>query len=353
MITIFLFFVLSLLLTAVSDKKNLSKVFCLIVLGISTISFFYVPTDSADLYRHYENIEFYGEMGLNWVIENRLSLNPLTHLSFYVFSLLEEPRLYPTFCTLITYGFSFLLLYRASKFYSLNRSVIVLLTVFLLFNWNYLLVVSNCRIFMLYALVAYFFYLEFIENRLHKSALIVYISSVLFHYGILLVVIPRFILYFYKPANKMIYVWAILIIMFFAYFGTSTYQTIFWDSLSDKIEGYKHYETFGKWQFLNSLILVLLCCFYVFRKRVYLINIKRLYILFWLIILPIFFQISNFQVIYRESNLVVSLAIVFFSHILSKNNDHLMRNVIGLQSIFTITYSFLYVYPYMDFSFVI
>lgn len=336
-----------------SDKKNLSKVFCLIVLGISTISYFYVPTESADLFRHFETINMYREAGVDWVIENRLGLNPLTHLLFYVFSLFGEPRIYPVFCTLVTYGFCFLILYRASKFYSLKRSVIALLAVFLLFNWNYLHVVSNCRIFILYAIVAFFFYMEFIENRLHKSAIVVYVASVFYHYAILLVVVPRFMLYFYKPANKTIYLWAILFILFFAYFGASNYQTIFFESVSDKVEGYKHYETFGKWQFLNSLISVLLCCFYAIKKKNYLVNIKRYCILFWLIVIPIFLQISNFEVIYRESNLIVTLSIVLFSQILHRNDDNLMRNVIVLQSIFTITYSFLYVYPYMDFSFVI
>lgn len=353
MIVLFLFYVLSVLFTIVSNHRNLSKVFFLIVVCISTISFFYAPTESADLYRHFANIEFYGDMGLDWVLENRINLNPLTHLLFYVFSFIGEPRLFTSFCTFITYGFSFLLLYRVSNFYSLNKSTIVLLTIFLLFNWNYLLVASNCRIFMLYAIIAYFFYMEFVEDRFHKSALVVYFASILFHYGILLVVIPRFLLYLYKPTNKIVYLWAILIVIFFAYKGVSSYEAIFLDSVSDRVESYNDYKVFGKWQFFNSLIVVLLSSFYVIRKKSYLIDIKRFSLLFWFIEALIFLQISNFQVIYRESNLIVSLSIVFFSRILSSNNDHVMRQIIGMQSIISIVYSFVYVYSYMDFIFII
>ena len=352
MIILLLFFVLSFLLISVCDKKNYSKVFSLIVAGISAISFFYSPSESADLYRHFELIQLYRETGIEFVIENRMGLNPLTHLLFYVFSLSSESRLYPVFCTLVTYGFSFLLLYRVSKFYALSRSAISLLTVFLLFNWNYLLVVSNCRIFMLYAIVAYFFYMEFIENRLHKSALIVYVASILFHYGILLVVIPRFLLYFYKPVSKKVYLWAIFFLVLLAYYSSSSNQTMFLNFLSDKVEGYMQYDTFGKWQFLNSLIVVLLSCFFALQKRIYLVDIKRFCLLFWLIVVPIFLQLSNFQVIYRESNLIASLAIVLFSRILSIKNDQLMRHILGLQILFTITYSLMYVYPYMNFSFI-
>lgn len=353
MIVLFFFFVLSLLLTAVSNTRNQSKFFFLIVLCISIISFFYAPTESADLYKHYANIEFYGDMGLDWILENRTNLNPLTHLLLYVFSFVGEPRLFSSFCTFITYGFSLLLLHRASKFFSLNKLEIVLLMMFLLFNWNYLLVASNCRIFMLYAIVAYFFYMEFVEDRSHKTALVVYLASILFHYGILLVVLPRFLLYFYKPTNKIVYLLAVIVIVVLTYTGGSNYEKIFLDSVLDKVEGYKDYKTFGKLQFLNSLIVVLMCCFYAIKKRFYLMDIKRFSLIFWLITILIFLQISNFQIIYRESNLIVSLSVVLFSQVLSKDKDYTMLQIIALQSIISLIYSFIYVYPYIDFIFVI
>lgn len=353
MTVLFLFYLLSLLFTAISNKRNISKVFCLIVLSISTISFFYVPTEAADLYRHFENIEFYGAMGLDWVIENRCNLDPLTNLLLYAFSFVGEPRLFTSFCTFITYSFSFMLLYKASKHYSLSKPVIVLLTMFLLFNWNYLLVASNCRIFMLYAIIAYLFYMEFIEDCLHKTAFFVYSASVLFHYGIILVIIPRLLLFFYRPQNKLIFLLVIVLVIFFIFNGISNYQSILFDSISDKVESYKNYKTYGIWQFLNSLITILLCCFIVLKKRTYLKKIKQFYLLFWLAVIPIFLQISNFQVIYRESNLITSLSVVLFSHIFSNDNDHAMQQIIGVQSFISIIYSFAYVYNRMDFIFII
>lgn len=353
MIWLFLFYILSLFLTAVCNKRNLHRIYLLITVGISMLSFFYVPSESADLYRHWESIKFYGEQGLDWVLENRCNINPLTSLLFYIFSFVGEIRLYASFCTFITYGFSLLLLYRVSVFYSLSKQAIVLLTMFLLFNWNYLLVASNCRIFMLYSIIAFFFYMEFVEKRLHKTAFVVYIASVFFHYGILLVIIPRLFMYLYKPANKLVYLWAIILVAFFAYKGTSNYEAILLESVSDKIEGYKEYNVFGTWQYLNSLACVLLCCFYVFKRRNYLNNIKKYVMLFWLIIAFLFLQITNFQVLYRESNLTASLSIVLFANILWSYKDQRMEQIIMIQSIITFIYSLVYVYPHMDFMFVI
>lgn len=349
---LFAFYIISLLITIVSSKRSLPIAYTFIVLFLSIISFFYVPSETADLYRLFEAIEFYGDMGLEWVLENECNLNPLTSLFLYSFSYIGDLRFFTSFIVFVTYGFSFLLLYRVTKFYSLKKPIIILLTMFLLFNWNYLLVASNCRIFMLYAIIAFLFYMEFIEDKLHKTAFFVYIAALLFHYGILLVLIPRFLLYLYKPTNKKIYLVVLIMFSLLAYKGMS-YLSLFYGALLDRIQGYQDYKVFGVWQFLNSLVCVLVCCFYALYKRVKLYDIKKFCILFWLIIIPIFLQLSNFQVIYRESNFVASLSVVLFSHIFSKSQSSLMQMVIGIQAIASILYSFVYVYSHIDFIFVL
>lgn len=351
MILLFFFFLISLFIISICRKKHLSIAYTFIVISLSVISYFYVPTESADLYRHFETIEFYGEMGLSWVLENECHLNPLTSLLLYLFSYLHDPHLYTSFVVIVTYGFTMLLLYRISKYYSLNKRIITLLYTFLICNWNYLLVASNCRIFMLYAIVAFFFYMEFIEDKMHKTALVIYIAAIFFHYGILLVLIPRFLLYLYKPKNKILYAIIPIVLLYIAYNGVSSYGSIFVDSVSDRVTQYQDYKVFGLWQFLNSFICVLICCFFTFTKRIYLSDLKRFRLLFWLIIIPIVLQLSNFQVIYRESNIVASLSVVLFSHILSKTSAPSMQLVVTMQSILSVVYSFMYVYPHMDFIF--
>ena len=345
------FYIISLFIIILSRKSHLAIAYRFIVISLSVISYFYVPTESADLYRHFESIEFYGEMGLSWVLENECHLNPLSSLLFYLFSILGTPQLFTSFAVLVTYGFTMMLLYRVSKYYSLNKGIITLLSLFLLCNWNYLLVASNCRIFMLYAIIAFFFYIEFIEDRLHKTAFFVYIAAIFYHYGILLVLIPRFILYLYKPKNKILYLIIPVILSYIAYKDISSFGLIFFDAVYDKVKQYQDYRVFGIWQFLNSLVCVIVCCFYALTKRSHLHNIKRYLLLFWLVVIPIFLQMSNFQVIYRESNFVASIAIVLFAHVFSNISDPSMKLIITIQSIVSILYSFMYVYPYMDFIF--
>ena len=145
------FVLLSVLLILRVAEKHIRIVFFLIVSCISMLSFFVEPSDTWDLYRHYETIGLYGDMGLDWVLANRIDDNPLTALYLFVFSYLNDPRFFALCTIFITYGFVFMLLHEVIKDYNLSRKTIAWISLYLLSNWNYLLVVSNCRIFMLYS----------------------------------------------------------------------------------------------------------------------------------------------------------------------------------------------------------
>lgn len=350
--TLLIYFVISLSLIAISNIWNIHKIFIFIVVGIGVLSFFYAPSEDADLYRHYESIEFYGEMGLDWVLKNRCDLNPLSSLLLYVFSFFNDPRFFASFSTIITYGFTFMLLYRVSIFYSLSKNTIFILSAFLLLNWNFLLVVSNCRIFMLYAIIAYFFYMEYIEGRFHKTAFVVYILSIFFHYGILLIVVPRIFMYLYKPTSKMVYFWIFILILLFIYKGNTILQSFWVDLVLKKVEGYEQYTTFGILQYLNSLFCIITCCICIIGGEYPIYPNKKYLILFWINIFMILFQITNYQVVYRESNIIASLSVVPFSQLMyNETNKEMLKIVLIVQSIMTFVYYLCFVYQTIEFNF--
>ena len=354
MIVLFLFYIFSLLLLVISSKRTIPRVFVLIVVGMSVMSFFFVASEASDLYRHYENIVLYGETGLEWVIENRCDINPLTSLLLYGFSFLGEPRFFASFSVLITYGFIFLLLHKLSIIYGLSKKSIFILSAFLLLNWNYLLVVSNCRIFMLYSIIAYFYYMEFYEGKFHKSALVVYIVSVLFHYGILLVLIPRFLLYLYKPADKKIYLYMLLLVFVCVFFGRTMFQSVLIDSVADKIEGYQRYSTFGLLQYINSLFSVVTCCICVFLGEYYVLRNRRYFILFIITIIILIMQLSNYQVVYRESNVIASLSVILLAQgVASGKNCSLIRTILVIQTATTFVYYLFYEYQFIEYNFIV
>lgn len=354
MIELLLFYLFSLLLLASSSRRTIPYVFVLIVIGLSVVSFFYTPLETSDLYRHHENIVLYGEMGFDWVLENRLNINPLSHLLYYVFSFLGEPRLYASFSIFITYGFIFLLLHRLSAFYGLSKKSIFLLSAFLLLNWNYLMVVSNCRIFMLYSIIAYFYYMEFYENKCHKSALIVYIASVFFHYGILLVVIPRFLLYLYRPTNRKVYLYMFLFILLYLFVGRHMLLSILVESVAEKIERYENYSTFGRLQYYNSIFTILTCCLCVVIERLDVPRNRRYYILFFITIFILLLQVSNYQVVYRESNFIASLSVILLAQVITgKKYSGLIRTILSVQTAITFVYYLVYEYQFIGFNFIV
>ena len=352
----FLFLVLfSTILISRTDDSKLKYVFAIIVFALSMLSFFVEPTETWDLFRHYEKIMLYSDTGLDWVIENRLDKNPLTELFLYLFTYVPDHRLF-AFCVIfITYGFTFLLLYEARKDYCISRSNMAWISFFLLSNWNYLLVVSNCRIFMLYAIVAYLFYMELVRDKYHKVAITVYIASCFFHYGIMIVVAGRLALYFrrFLKNDTFIVLLSIIMVTGYSYLFSLLGSSVLTDILEEKIAFYQGYTVFGTWQYLSSLSnIILVFCLVLYVRRSF--RVKDLFNLISIItIVAIFLHVTNYQIIIRETCLASLLAIIPSLDILEKSKSNILAVTFKLEAVIILLYRCWYEYSYLSFDFVI
>lgn len=347
------FILVSELLVLRSSARNLQYVFMLIVVSLASLSFFIETSETWDLYRHHETITMYGELGLDWVLSNRLDQNPLTVLFLYVFSLVNEPRLFQFVAVLVTYGFTLMLLFEVQKEFRISRKSIAWILFYLLSNWNYVLVVGNCRIFMLYAIIAYLFYIEFVRDRHHLLSLIVYIAACFFHYGIAVVLVARIIIYVKKYVKNNVLLILLSIVAFSCYsyilsfMGSNALMT----TIGDKVIAYQAYKVFGIWQYTSSLINIVLVLFVFINS--WLRSNKSNYNLTCLVVfISIFVHITNYQIIIRETCLVSSLAIVPLVPLFSKNTSTLSA-LIKIESIVILIYRCWYEYGLLDFSFII
>lgn len=352
----FLFFVIIAVLCILkAPETRLKFVFSLVVLALSALSFFVAPSESWDLFRHYETIELYGDQGLDWVIAFRLDQNPLTALYLYSFSFLSDTRFFAFVTILITYGFTFLLLYEAKKDYNLNRNSVAWLSFYLLSNWNYLLVTSNCRIFMLYAIVAYFFYMELVRDRHHVIAPIVYVASCFFHYGIVIVLVARFVLYLQSFVKNSVMLTFILFLFIATYSYLlpmlSSYSLV--ETIESKIESYQAYNVFGTLQYASSLANIILVAFiFALTKMKDIVNTKFTTVsIFTLLIIAT--QITNYQIIIRETCIVSSFAIVPLIAIICEKKHQTIISAVKFESIIMLAYRCWYEYTVLDYNFVI
>lgn len=348
------FVFLSVLLVSQVSKKRLGLAFFIIVSIISALSFFVDPNETWDLFRHYQSIELYGDMGLDWIIANRLDDNPLTSLYLYCFSYLSDPRFF-VFCTIfITYGFTFKLLFEITKDYNLGRKSIAWITLYLLSNWNYLLVVSNCRIFMLYAIIAYLFYMELVKDKYHVLSLVVYIAACFFHYGIVIVLIARLVLYTHKFIKSDIALIIISIILFSSYsyilplLGSNTLI----NTIEEKIIAYQEYKVFGTLQYISSLANILLVAVIFAYSHWKEANKTDFSLISIISIFIIFLQITNYQIIIRETCLLASFVIIPAAALFTNNYPRNLITLFKLESIAILVYRCWYEYALLNYTFV-
>lgn len=348
-----IFVLLSTLLVSRVQERRLRLVFFIIVSYLSIFSFFVDPVETWDLFRHYQTIELYGDMGLDWVLSTRIDDNPLTALYLYLFSYLSEPRFF-VFCTIfITYGFTFMLLYEVNKDYHLNRKSLAWITLYLLSNWNYLLVVSNCRIFMLYAIVAYLFYMELVKDKYHFLSMIVYVAACFFHYGIVIVLLSRIVVYAHKfiKSDLAIVLTSIILLSSYTYLLPLLGSNVLTSTIEDKIVAYQGYKVFGTLQYVSSLANILLvgCIFsYSRRKEIE----KTDFMLISIVTLAvIILQITNYQIIIRETCLVASLVIVPAVALFSKYNSNILITLLKMESVTILAYRCWYEYALLNYNF--
>ncbi|MGN0571780.1 MAG: hypothetical protein ACI4K9_06340 [Candidatus Fimenecus sp.] len=266
MLYIVLLFALFAAINPLFSKKHYKLYLTLIVVGLSALAFFVVPSSVMDLYRYNNVMDLYREVGWHWVLKNDMSSNPLASVFFFAVSCLGDNRFLPMITVFVTYSFSLALLYKAGKRYGATRAEMNLALLFFMLNFNYFYVLDVIRIYMCFAVMAYFLYVDIVERKHRWLCWIVYIALCYVHYAMLVFVVVR-VLFIFVRRLKGVYAAIPLIslppVLYIGYkvllrFNSETAMGIL-STASDKAQGYLSYEVFGIWQFLASMIRLFVC----------------------------------------------------------------------------------------------
>lgn len=380
---VFLVTVFLLMLYSVFAKKHLKLYFAIVTLALSALAYFVAPLPAMDLYRYVSMFEHFRQMGWTWAVNHYGSTNPLSVVFLYAISRLNNDHLLPAIAVMIVYGLSLAILYKAAKRLNAKSSEIFLALLFLLLNLNFCYVVDVVRIYIAYAVMAYFLYIDLVEKKRRPLCFIVYIGLCYFHYAVMVFFLLRILYIFtgkFKGVLSAVTTVAVPLILYIGYWsidrftGDSSLLTL----VNDKIEGYREYEVFGTWQFLASIAkigvfvailgvtLILLSDF----QRRYMKNdlvakaretavINKFTVFCMYITMSILPFISNYQFVLRTPyfvQMLMSVPLIFSLVMFRKNNQRYyraMRVFIFTESIVHFAYLLVYVYRYLEFSFVI
>ena len=324
-------------------------------------------------------------MGWDWVNKYYGPQNPLSIAFFYGISLFNDDGMLPAIAAAITYGFSFAILYKASKKTGSTFNELTIAYWFFMLNMNFLYVTTVIRFYVAFSIMAYFLYMDIIEKKRRPLCFAIYITLCFFHYAMLVFVLLRFVFIFSRKmkgtlaALGTVFVPLVLMIgyTFIENFGGSI---VLFQNASNKLQGYEEYEVFGIWQFLASMVrevvFVFICILAVWvckklrekenrnalksgelKLRMQQIGAFNDFTVFCLYLtVTVFTFITNFQFVLRTPYFVQTMISVVLLLVMAemKNLDikinAAVKTVIITESILHQVYLMVYVYGALEFA---
>ena len=367
-------------------KKHPKLFYFLTTVILSSLAYFVVATENSDLGRYYNMMEYMRSMGFEWSVDNYGSTNPLAFMFFYCISLVNNDALLPAIAVFTTYGFSFAVLHKASKRFNASVTDVNIALIFLMLNMNFYYILSVIRLYMAFAIMAYFLYVDIVEKKHRVLCFSVYFILCYFHYAMLVFLLLRLILIFtrkFKGSMSAVVTVLVPLVIFggYKFLEAFTGGGTLLGLASDRLLGYQEYETFGIWQFAASMIrsalFVLLCLAGIWicsewkrfelRKSTdpqvvieQITPIKRNndYIIYALYTtFTVFIFITNFQFVLRTPYFVQIMMSFVLLMILMKLQQYniryytAVRSIIVIESLAHFAYLLLYVYRSMYFAF--
>lgn len=367
-------------------KKHPKLFYFLTTVILSSLAYFVVATENSDLGRYYNMMEYMRSMGFEWSVDNYGSTNPLAFMFFYCISLVNNDALLPAIAVFTTYGFSFAVLHKASKRFNASVTDVNIALIFLMLNMNFYYILSVIRLYMAFAIMAYFLYVDIVEKKHRVLCFSVYFILCYFHYAMLVFLLLRLILIFtrkFKGSMSAVVTVLVPLVIFggYKFLEAFTGGGTLLGLASDRLLGYQEYETFGIWQFAASMIrsalFVLLCLAGIWicsewkrfelRKSTdpqvvieQITPIKRNndYIIYALYTtFTVFIFITNYQFVLRTPYFVQIMMSFVLLMILMKLQQYniryytAVRSIIVIESLAHFAYLLLYVYRSMYFAF--
>ena len=209
---------------------------------------------ASDLYRHFGEIDLYRTVGYDLLIEDLAEMrNPLTNILYYLFSLIDDSRWFPTVIIFVIYQLIFSLINKVAEDEDLTQNQVTACTVFALINFSFYFAIYAVRMWLVFAIFAYTLYVEVIRKKNVVLCWAVYFALIFFHYAALFLLLARLIAFFImNPPTTVVRLFS-SVIMFIGVIVVAYYLfgSSFGETVQDKFEGYLTYETRGTWQTID------------------------------------------------------------------------------------------------------
>lgn len=194
------------------EKSNYKIILAVYAVLLAVMGFFYVPYETADLYRINEYLDAYEHYSWNQFFNNTLAGNILEidHIYYWLIAQTGEHRLLPAINAFLCYSCVFYIIIRTAKMYKIDRKNIAFAVLFFMSVGNYIFVISGIRSMLGICILCFLFFRESVEKKFKLWHLPLYVIAGFIHNFVFVLIFIRLIIsiFFNKTSilKKILYI---------------------------------------------------------------------------------------------------------------------------------------------------
>jgi hypothetical protein len=147
------------------------------------MAFFYKPYVTGDLYRIFEQMDYFASMDFNLFWKNFAleSSTPVARLLFWIFGKIGVHSLLPAFSAFFCYSLIFYIIQKTKQLYDISNQTVAIVTFFMMTTSMYISVIGGIRMMVALSMVTFSFFRANVEKKIRLADILFFISSILIH----------------------------------------------------------------------------------------------------------------------------------------------------------------------------
>ncbi len=182
------------LLMAYSNVKH-KTIFKIYTVVLCVMGFFYLPYETADLYRTFETMDWYATIDFPQFLNDfvKTSSVPVSRILYWMVGKSGIYGLLPVISAFVSYSCIFYTIERTQDMYSVSRKNVAISLFFLMSTSMYISVIGGIRMMMAMSLIVFCFFRESVEHKFRWYDILLYVIAIFMHDIALILVLIRFI----------------------------------------------------------------------------------------------------------------------------------------------------------------
>lgn len=316
------------------NDRSIKKILFIYSVILSVLAFFYVPYETADLYRINEYIEAFKKYSFDELLRKQVT-NPeigLASILYWAIGKTGIPQLLPVITSFVCYSCIFYIIKKTARNNQISGKNVAMTLLYYMSIGNYMFVVTGIRCMLGISLLSFCFYRESVEKKFNILHIPLYIIAAFIHSFSAVLIAARFLVSIFDtkttPIRKIIY-FVFLgagIVLVFRNFGG------YISEIMEKADSYLNGDLYSYvWEYIIA-ILTCVVIIYVFSKHKNINHESNVKLNVWLLYEVALFAIAlcvcwEFTIFHRLTTYIMPIIALPLLMTALQSNDNMRKKI--------------------------